>query len=540
MKRYTKIISLIAFFLSITFCASYAQEKIMIRGKVISAKDKQEMIGVTVMEVNRENRTIASTITNIDGNFVIKVSDKRNKLIFSYISYKKKEIVVGDNKEIKVLMESSDHDLGEVVVKSSKRQVGGMPIEERDISMAVSRLDAGEIADLNVTSVDQAMQGRMSGVDIVANAGDPGSGMSIQIRGTTSINGNSQPLIVVDGVPLETEIGSDFDFSTASEEDFSQLLNIAPSDIKEIVVLKDAAANAIWGSKAANGVLQITTKRGTISPPRVTLRVTGTYKPLAPTIPTLSGDEYTTMILEAHLNSGTILDPLKYPQLAYDPNNPEYFYNYSQNTDWVRAVSQEAFSQEYNLSLSGGSAKTRYAFSTGYLDDKGNTINTRFQRLNSRLNLDYTVSDKLRFSADIAYTHSKTQRNYVPDNESESANVRGHAYTKMPNQSIYYYNVLGELTPNYYTPVDNPQGSYPKVYNPVAMALDGKNFVYSETIIPKMSLQYRPNDNWRYTFDVGFQASTNKEINSCHSQQLVLCGLIAEQIQHQIKMGKLL
>ncbi|MFT3751829.1 MAG: SusC/RagA family TonB-linked outer membrane protein [Paludibacter sp.] len=511
MKRFAKILILLSAVIFSVFPRAHAQEKIVIRGKVISAQDKQELIGVTVVEVNKENRSIASCITNIDGNFVIKVSDKKNKLVFSYIGYKKKEITIGENADIKVAMEDAAHEITEVVVKSNKRQVGSMPIEERDISMAVSRLDASEIADLNVASVDQAMQGRMSGVDIVSNAGDPGSGMSIQIRGTTSINGNSQPLVVVDGIPLETEIGADFDFSTASEEQFSQLLNIAPSDIKEIVVLKDAAANAIWGARAANGVLQITTQRGSISPPKVTLRVTGTYKPLAKQIPTLNGDQYTTMILEAQLNAGTILDPLKFPQVAYDPNNPEYFYNYSQNTDWVDAVSQNAYSQEYNLSVRGGSPKTRYSFSAGYLDDNGNTIGTAFQRLNTRLNLDYSVSDKLRFSADIAYTHSETQKNYVPDTDSENANVRGEAYGKMPNQSIYYYNVWGELTPTYFTPVDNPQGTYPKVYNPVAMALDGTYHVSDESIIPKMSLQFRPNDVWRATFDVGFQASTNKQ-----------------------------
>lgn len=510
MKRYIKILFLITVFVFSGHTGLYAQGKIVIQGKIISAQDKLPLIGVAVIELNKENRTVSSAISNYDGDFAMQVTDVKNKLVFSYVGYRKFEMVIGDRRMFKVSMEEAVTSLNEVVVTTSRREVGNLPIDERDISMSIGRLEAGEIADLHVASVDEAIQGRMAGIDVVATAGDPGSGMSIQIRGTTSINGNNKPLIVVDGIPLETEIGANFDFSTASEEDFSQLLNISPTDIKDIQVLKDAAANAIWGSKAANGVLQITTKRGTISPPRVTLRMTGTYKPMSEEIPTLNGNEYTTMILEAHLNAGTILDPLKYPQFAYDPKNPEYFYNYSQNTDWVGAVSQNAYSQEYNLSVSGGSPKTRYAFSTGYYDDNGNTIGTKYNRLNNRLNLDYTVSDKLRFRADIAYTHGETLRNYVPNSNSESANVRGHAYTKMPNQSIYYNTVFGEETSVYYTPFDNPQGTYPSVYNPVAMALDGKNKVITETIIPKMSLQYRFNDAWRYTFDVGFQASSNK------------------------------
>ena len=512
MKQYIRIIYLLTVLLFCTFTTVFAQEKILVRGKVLAAQDKEELIGVHIVEINKENRILASTVTNYNGEFSLHISDVNNKLVFSYIGYNNKEMLIGDNKVFNITMDENNLQLNEVMITASNiRKVGNMSIQERDISMAIGRLEAGDIENLNVASIADAMQGRISGVDITANAGDPGSGMSIRIRGTTSISGNNEPLIVVDGIPLETEIGADFDFSTATEEEYSQLLNVAPSDIQEIVVLKDAAANAIWGSKAANGVLQITTKRGSISPPRVTFRATTTYKPKSEMLPTLSGNEYTTMILESHLNAGTILDPLRYPQFAYDPNNPVYYYNYSSDTDWIDAISQNAFSQEYSLSIRGGSSKTRYSFSAGYLDDSGNTIGTGFQRLNTRLNLDYSVSDKLSFSADISYTHSETQRNFVPDSDKESANVRGHAYIKMPNQSIYYYNEYGELTPSYFTPVDNPQGTYPSVYNPVAMVTDGRNDVTSETIIPKLSLIYRPSDSWRYTFDIGFQASTNKQ-----------------------------
>lgn len=510
MKQFVKIICLLSGLLFWSFASVFAQDKTLVRGKVTSAQDKEELIGVSVVEINRDNRILASALTNIDGEFSLNISDTKNKLSFSYIGFEKQTVAIGDKRVFNIAMQTSN-ELDEVVVTANQRQVGNMAIKEKDISMAIGRLDASDIADLHVSSVGEAMQGKISGVDIVANAGDPGSGMAIRIRGTTSISGDNQPLIVVDGIPLETEIGADFDFSTATEEEYSQLLNIAPSDIKEIMVLKDAAANAVWGSKAANGVLQITTQRGSISPPRVSLRITGTYKPKREYLPTLSGDEYSTMILESQLNAGTILDPLTRPEFAYDPNNPEYYYNYSNDTDWIDAVTQNAFTQEYNLSVRGGSAKTKYAFSAGYLDDQGNTIGTSYKRLNTRLNLDYNVSDKLMFRADIAYTHGETERNYVPDNDKESANVLGHAYTKMPNQSIYYYNEYGELTSSYFTPVSNPQGSYPDVYNPVAMAKDGKNQVTSETIIPKLSLIYRMSDAWRYTFDVGFQASTNKQ-----------------------------
>lgn len=510
MRRLVLKLCLLYGILLFSSASLFAQEKILVRGTVISFDDKQPIIQASVIETNKDNRVVSSTITNLDGNFSLYVTDAKNSLTISSIGYKKVVIPIGSNTAIKVsLVENTT--LAEVVVSSKpKRTIGSMSIDERDISMSISKLDASEIADLHAASVDEMIQGRMAGVDITANAGDPGSGMAIRIRGITSFSGDNQPMIVVDGIPLETTISSDFDFSTATEEEFSQLLNIAPSDIKEIMVLKDAAATAIWGSKAANGVLQITTQRGTISAPKVSFRVTNSFYPKPAHIPTLSGNEYTSLILESQLNRGIILNPLAYPQFAYDPNNPEFYYNYSQNTDWVDAVSQNGSAQDYYLSVRGGSAKVRYAFSTGYFDQVGNTIETGLQRINTRLNLDYFVSDKLRFSADMAYTHSDIERNYVPNSNKDNADVRSHAYTKAPNQSIYYFNEFGLQTPNYFTPANNPQGSYPNVFNPVAMARDGQNNILSETVLPKLTLQYQPNLVWRYTFDVSFQALNEK------------------------------
>ncbi|NLE31615.1 MAG: SusC/RagA family TonB-linked outer membrane protein, partial [Bacteroidales bacterium] len=489
-----------------------AQEKILIRGTVVSAIDKEPVIGATVMEMNADNRVIASTVTNLDGNFSLMVTSKNNRLSVSYVGYKKFEMTIGDNTAIRILLQERGQ-LQEVVVSATQKQrVGSLDIDERDISMAISKLSAEDISDLNVASIDEAMQGRMAGVDIMANAGDPGSGMSIRIRGITSISGNNQPMIVVDGIPLETEIGADFDFATATEEEFSQLLNVAPSDIKSIVVLKDAAATAIWGAKAANGVLQIETKRGTISPPKITFVAKGGILPQPKSIPILSGNEYSTMILESYMNTGKPLDLLSVTgkPFSYDPRDPYTFYNYRNNTDWLDAISQTGYNQDYNLSVRGGSAKVRYSFSAGYYNTKGNSIGTGLSRINTRLNLDYFVSDKIRFSADIAYTHSENQRNLLPGG-SESNDVRSRAYTMMPNQGIYEYNELGVQMPTYFTPLNGPQGSYPSIFNPIALADLGSFNLTSEKIIPHLQVQIKPNEVWRYTFDVGFDVGNDRK-----------------------------
>jgi TonB-linked outer membrane protein, SusC/RagA family len=205
------------------------------------------------------------------------------------------------------------------------------------------------------------------------------------------------------------------------------------------------------------------------------------------------------------------LDTAKYPEFAYDPANPEYYYNYSNNTDWVGALKRTGFAQDYNLSLSGGSSKVRYRFSAGYWDETGTSIGTGFTRLNTRANLNYSVSDKLRFVADIAYTHSQTQTNYIPEaSDNINGDLWSKAYTKMPNQSIYYYNIYGQLTSQYYTPYSNIQGKYPNVYNPVALANDGDVSKYNDTALPKFSLIFDPSSQIQVSFDIGLSVNNNK------------------------------
>jgi len=513
MKNTVKIHILFAILLLVAGNV-FAQDKILVRGNVISAYDKQPIIGATILETNSDNRVISSTITNIDGDFSLQVSSKKNKISVYYVGYQKQDITIGDQTVLKVSLQESGNLQEVVIVAKPKSKVGSLDIDQRDVSMAISRISSEDISNLNVASVDEALQGRLAGVDISANAGDPGSGMSIRIRGITSLGGNNQPMIVVDGIPLETEVGANFDFTTATEEEFSQLLNVAPADIKDIVVLKDAAAKAIWGAKAANGVLQITTKRGTVSPPRFTFVGQMGYAPAPGAIPRLSGDEYTTMILESFNNTGTPLDLLSVQgrPFANDPRDPYTFYNYNNNTDWVKAVSQVGYTQDYNLSVRGGSPKVRYSFSAGYYNQQGNTVGTGLSRINTRLNLDYFVSDKIHFSADVAYTHSENQRNFMPNgDESAGVDVRSIAYIMMPNQGIYEHNEFGEQMPTYFTPINGPQGVYPNIFNPVALANLGHFNIISEKIVPHLSVSITPNVAWRYTFDVGFDVGNDRK-----------------------------
>jgi TonB-linked SusC/RagA family outer membrane protein len=383
-------------------------------------------------------------------------------------------------------------------------------VEERNLTSAVSRIDARELEEVQATSIDQAIQGRLAGVDIVANSGDPGAGMSIRIRGTSSINQSSDPLIVVDGMPYDIAVPEDFNFSTADEQGYAQLLSIAPSDIKDITVLKDAASTAMWGSRASNGVLVINTKRGAKGKPTLNYTFKGVGMKQPDAIPMLNGDQYSMLIPEAYMNRlGVPLNTQSVKEFQYDPSDPYYYHNYSQNTDWIEQITQIGYQQDHNISLQGGGDKATYFGSLGYNNTTGTTVGTDLSRINARINLNYTVSDRIRFRTDLSYTHSTNHANYLRTKDDPS--IRSIAYIKMPNMSVYEYDELGNQSPNYFSPLTNVQGSYPGTYNPLAMAREGKSLATSDRVRPTFNLNYDLiKGKLLTTFDVAFDINNNK------------------------------
>lgn len=233
----------------------FAQEKVIVRGKVLDAKDRLPVIGASVFETDKDGRTIAGTQTDIDGNYALRMSNSKNKISVSYLGYKNFSEQLNGRTVVNVVLHSNESLLKEVVVTAGRtvNNGTGLNIEKRNSTTATVTIQGKELQELASQSIDQALQGRMSGVDIGTTSGDPGAGMSIRIRGTSSINGSSNPLIVLDGLPFDTEIPSDFNFGTADENGYAQLLNIAPTDIQDITVLKDAASTAVWGPELQMG-----------------------------------------------------------------------------------------------------------------------------------------------------------------------------------------------------------------------------------------------------------------------------------------------
>src|SRR5690606_39079245 len=267
-----------------------------------------------------------------------------------------------------------------------------------------------------------------------------------------------------------TESWGAFNFAAAAGDACARLLPVAPAALATAPAVKDAAPTAMWGARGSNGVLLITTKRGTMSKPRVGYSFRGALSTVPSAIPLLSGDQYSSLIPEMYMNrTGQPLNTLTSKEFQYDPGDVYYYHNYSQNTDWIKAINQTGLSNDHTFSIQGGGEKARYYSSVSYLGQRGVTVGTGLNRIAARLNLDYDISERIKFRTDIAYTHTVTDRNYVNSGDNQD-NIRGAAYIKMPNMSLYEYDPYGNLMPVYFSPGQNIQGAYPRTYNPAAMA----------------------------------------------------------------------
>ncbi|NDW18955.1 SusC/RagA family TonB-linked outer membrane protein [Dysgonomonas sp. 216] len=479
---------IIAFF-ALTVFYTTAQNEIIVRGKVTSATDGEELISVTVSEIDKNNRVIGGTLTNLEGDYVIKVKSEDSKLTFNYIGFSKREVKVGKQRTINMSLKE-ENQLTEVIVTARQTtNTGSMNIPTREISTAMQKINTKEFEGIQVSSIEDALQGRISGLDIVSNSSSPGSGMSMRIRGTSTINNNAQPLIVVNGVPYETTISNDFDFTAAREEQYADLLNVNPDDILEIVVLKDAASTAIWGSRGANGVLQITTKKGARGKPRIqySYRVTTAWMPEG--IPLLNGDEYTMMMKEAMLNSKLRPGDSDIPEYSYINDGTAFYWNYNNNTDWVDEIKQTSWKHDHNVSIAGGGERGDYRISFGYLTEDGIIKGQGLNRFTNRSNIRYKMSDRLYFTTEVAYTYSDNDRNYVYDGKE----VLDYALRKMPNVPVYARDENGNSTGAYFN-IDrsnsNLLAAQRDMINPVALVNLAKYNVKTYRVVPDFELQF--------------------------------------------------
>lgn len=417
------------FFLSLSllvFCLGTTLAQRTITG-TITDEAGEALIGANVLAKG----TTVGTVTDFDGNFTLEVPAGVDAVVVTYTGYGEQEITLGSNSTFSISL-AEGQLIDEVVV------IGYTQQKRKDLTGAVSSVDLADYADVTIPAAPIALQGAASGVNVNKNSGTPGGGIDIRVRGTTSINASSQPLFVVDGIPI---IDDNFDFtqSGVGNAQLSVLADLNPDEIESMEVLKDAATAAIYGSRAANGVVLITTKSGRNGKTQINFNASRGQQQAIKLIPTVDGPTY-----------------LEYITLLYGAN----IVGTEANSKWQEEIFRTSPIEEYGLNLSGGNQETKYFASLGYANDEGIMIGSRFQRYSARLNLEQKATERIDFGMNMGYTYS------ITDQIQNDNNIYGALSTAILLPPV--------------VPIRTDDGSYGSAFgleNPVAAVNEYKNKV---------------------------------------------------------------
>ena len=379
----------------------------------------EPIIGATV-KVSGSN---AGSITDFDGKFSVEAASNAT-LEISYVGYVPQKVKVAGNNNLTIVMKEDAQMLNDVVV------IGYGTMKKSDISGSVATINKEQMERKVPVNVAQALQGAAAGVMVTSQDGAPGTASAIRIRGIGTINGDANPLYVVDGV----QVGTNADF-------------VNPADIESIEVLKDASATAIYGSAGANGVIMITTKHGQKGKMNINITADIGIQTLPWRIKTLTGDAYARSIRESKANDGATLSNQIWNE-AYDGKR--------NLIDWQDQMYRTGLKQQYGISASGGNEKTQYNFSIGYLDNKGIIVNTKYNRLTARAGVKSKVNDYIEFGGDINYMYSTIQGNNIGLGNNQNLSSQRDIAQMAPSLD-YIDDASGE---HIKVNVVNPDGTY--------------------------------------------------------------------------------
>ncbi|HEA20875.1 MAG TPA: TonB-dependent receptor [Pricia antarctica] len=407
MKQLYKSLRLLTLTLTLFMTYSVFGQEVTVTGVVSFAGDGSALPGVNVIVKGTTN----GTVTDFDGKYSINVAPGDETLTFSFIGFTKQEIAINGQTEIDVTMTEDATALDEVVLVGYGTQI------KREVTGSVQTIDAEELADIPVSQVTQKLQGRLAGVQINQTTGKPGQGMSVRIRGQLSVSGGSDPLYVVDGFPISGGIN-----------------NLNPDEIEDITILKDAASTSLYGSRAANGVVLITTKKGTPGQTNVSFNTSVGMQsvPERGRIEMMNSVEFAQFKKEYYEDQG---DPV--PEIFQNPSQYE-----GQTNDWYGALLRTAPLQNYNLTITSNTEKLRSAVVAGFFKQDGVVLNSDYERFSLRANLDYDISDRVHIGFNVAPS-------YIIDNVPRTDGTRGegilfnalHTWPIMP-----IYNADGTRT----------------------------------------------------------------------------------------------
>ncbi|MGK7397334.1 MAG: SusC/RagA family TonB-linked outer membrane protein [Candidatus Cyclobacteriaceae bacterium M3_2C_046] len=437
-----------------------------ISGTVTAYEDGEPLPGVNIIEKGTTN----GVVTNVEGEYNLNVSPNA-VLVFSSVGYTTEEITVGNRSVVNLTMTPDIQQLQELVV------IGYGSVKKSDLTGAVASVSAEELEKVPITSLDQGLSGRAPGVQVTQASAAPGGGVTIRIRGGNSINSGNEPLFVIDGFPIY----SDNDEASQSTGAYpvqsapNALATINPNDIESIEILKDASATAIYGSRGANGVVLITTKRGKEGAPKFNLNSYMGVQSVAKKIDLLNAQEFAQLYDMAQVNSGA--DP------AFDGTDFPLIEDLGAGTDWQEEIFRTAQMQNHQLGVTGGTDVVKYAISLNYFDQEGVVVGSRFQRASVRSNFDIKLTEKFRVGANLNYNYSIG--NIAQSESSNTGANMGLIGAALHNAPVHpVYNDEGKF-------FSKQDASGPRLQdNPVAIAMLGKDVNLANRFLNNFQAEY--------------------------------------------------
>ncbi len=472
---------------------------------IVQDKSGEPLIGATVQE---KGNTANGTATGIDGDFSLKVKSAKATLLVSYVGMKSQEVALDGRTEVTIVLQDDTELLEEVVV------VGYGTQRKSDITGSVARISEEQMKQSIVTNADQMLQGKVAGVQVTQNSGAPGGATSVRIRGASSLNSSNEPLYVIDGVPMSgsNSIGG-FDWAggTNGQTTVNPLAAIAPSDIVSIDVLKDASACAIYGAAGANGVVLVTTRRGSAGHTNITYDGYVAWQQVAKKLDMMNLREYATYQQQL-LNEG-----------VFTKDNFDMTYSdislLGKGTDWQDEIFRTAFMQNHQLSMTGGNEKTVYSMSGGWMKQEGTIIGSDFTRFNSRFNIDNNFTSWLKMGGALAYT--RTDETITRNDGSDGVIMQ--AMTMMPSVPVRDFdgNWAGPNTVN---------GA--STWNPVALALMTNNTLLRQKITGNFYVSADFLKHFTFRAEYAFDASQNQNKSFIPRYQF---GLVSNDINQMMQ-----
>jgi len=454
----------------------YSRFERIIKGTV-TADDGSTLPGVSV----KVKGASAVTVTDVNGRFSINLPDEGGTLIFSYVGFKTREVLV-TTATVNVVLTSDSKELSQVVV------IGYGTTRKSDLTGSVASVKADELKAVPATTFDQALQGRAAGVQVTQTSGKPGAETSIRIRGTSSINAGNEPLYVIDGMLVNSD-GGDVSTGVNLGPRISPLSSINPSDIESIEILKDASSTAIYGSRGANGVVLITTKRGKAGAGSVTFESYYGLQQISNKLNVLNAAQYADFVNEAKLNANQT------PVYV----NPK---NLGEGTNWQNELYRTAPMASYQLSFSGGDDKTKYNISGGYFTQDGIIVNSDFKRYSFRANLDRDLNSRLTVGNSITY--SRVSSSGVLTNAGPIVpGVTTAALLFNPVLPVYNSGVNGGYT------FENDRGKI--LGNPIADAKEYNSYGVVSRVLGNVYARYKIADGLEFKTTFGIDAFSDKE-----------------------------